>query len=258
MNIPGPPLDQEHLKYFRDQVEYSNPEFFRRIGYADFRDKTVLDIGCGHGALSIHIARSGAKRVVGLDTDMTRIKFAKNILELNYPQYRSVIDFECRDLASINEKFDLAISKDSFEHIDDLPKVMRRIAAVLKEDGLLIAGFSPLYFSPFGDHGRYLGRGRLIPWLPVLLPEPFLFRLASHVLKTPVRSAADVGLNKLTPRQFRGIVYVQGWTPVVLDYNNGQRMGMTLMRALRRVPFLEKFFTVSIYAQLRAPRNRLS
>lgn len=244
----------KELEYFIDQIEHSNPEFWKRICFNDFKDKTVLDIGCGHGALSVNIARLGANRVVGIDVDRSRIEFAKRIQKSKYPEYGSIINFEHCDLASISEKFDVAISKDSFEHIGDLPAVMRGIAARLKEDGLLLAGFSPLYFSPFGDHGRYLGSLRL-PWLPVILPEPILFFLASHIRKIDVRSAADVGLNKLTPKQFRKIVSDQGWMPVTLEYNKGGRRGMRLMRVLRQVPILEKFFTVSIYAQLRTPHK---
>lgn len=246
------------MSYFRYQLEHSNLEFFQRIGYKDFRNKTVLDIGCGHGALSVEVARLGAKSVVGVDIDKSSIEEAKRTLRESYPEYASVVHFECVGIESIENKFDIAISKDSFEHIHDLPTMMRLIAERLEENGLLIAGFSPLYFSPFGDHGRYLGWHRSVPWLPVILPEPLLFRLSSHIRKIQVRSAADVGLNKLTPAQFRNIVSDQGWIPVVLEYNKGERLGMPLMRQLRKIPFLEKFFTVNIYAHLRAPRTRLS
>ncbi len=254
MDKASTPSGQEHLTYFIDQLEHDNPEFFRRIGYNDFKGKTVIDIGCGHGALSIHIASQGAKQVVGIDLDMSRIEFAREILKSKYPEYSSIVKFECCPLAEVRQKFDLAISKDAFEHIEDLPGMMRDIADRLNEGGMLITGFSPLYYSPFGDHGRYLQRGRnRIPWLPAILPEPLLFRLSSRIRKSPVRTAADVGLNKLTPKQFRKILADQGWVPVKLEYNRGDRLGMSLMKLLRKIPILEKFFTVSIYAQLRAP-----
>ncbi|WP_155315203.1 class I SAM-dependent methyltransferase [Desulfosarcina alkanivorans] len=258
MNDSSIIFDQTELDYFFDQLERDNHEFEQRIGYSDYKGKTVLDIGCGHGALSVYIASLGAKRVVGVDINRSRIEFAKRIIEFKYPEYSSVINFECCPLVEISGKFDIAISKDSFEHIEDLPAMMRDIAARLHEGGLLITGFSPLYFSPFGDHGRYTGRKgrRIIPWLPAMLPEPLLFLLSSHLRKVQVRSAADVWLNKLTPKQFRKIVSDQGWVPDMIEYNKGERLGMPLMRLLRQIPILEKFFTVSIYAQLRTPHNR--
>lgn len=254
MNSAQKEPDPRQVAYFRDQLERGNAEYWQRVGDIDFKDKTVLDIGCGHGAMSVHAALCGAKRVVGVDIDRIRIEFARGNVQTNYPELSSVIQFECCPLEKIEERFDIALSKDSFEHIENLPGMMLDIAARLNEDGLLVTGFSPLYYSPFGDHGRYLV-ARKIPWFTVMLPEPLLFALATRLHKKPIRSAADVGLNKLTPQQFRRILTDQGWKPVMLEYNKGGRLGMPLMRLLRKVPFLERHFTVSIYAKLLAPQS---
>jgi SAM-dependent methyltransferase len=248
-------LPQRQLDYFAYQMGDSNLEYWRRIGQVDFKDKTILDLGCGYGALSIHAARQGAKRVLGVDIEEHSIDVARKILDTKFPEYTDVIEFACKDLASVREEFDIALSKDAFEHIDDLPEMMRTISAQLKEGGLLVTGFGPLYFSPYGDHGRYLGGYRSIPWAPALLPERMLFALASRLNDAEIQSAGDVGLNKLTPKQFRKIVADQGWTPISIEYNRGGRRGMQLLRLLRRIPLLEKYFTVSIYTQLRAPRK---
>ena len=251
--MPDRSLPEDELRYFEKHICGSNVEYWRRLGDVDFRGKTVLDIGCGHGALSVHAAQQGATRVVGIDVDNARIKFARANVDANYPEFSSVIDFRNGPLEAENALFDLAISKDTFEHIDDLPRMMNDIAARLNDGGMLITGFSPLYFSPFGDHGRYWRGSRKIPWLPAVLPEKLLFRLASNRRKERISSASDVGLNKLTPAQFRSIVAEQGWEVVVLHTNRGDKAGLRVMRTLSKFAPLEKYFTASIYAQLRKP-----
>lgn len=248
-------LSEDELQYFNEQVNDSNPEYWRRLGPINFSGKTVLDIGCGHGALSIHAAQQGAARVVGVDIDKVRIDFARRNIELNYPQFSGVISFVEGDLENVTESFDIAMSKDSFEHIDNLSAAMRVIAARLQANGILVTGFSPLYFSPFGDHGRYLPTRTKIPWLPAILPEPLLFRLASRRRNQPISKASDVGLNKLTPAEFRNIISDQGWEVIAWDTNRGNKRGMRAMKSLARFGPLEKFFTVNIYAQLRKPAD---
>jgi len=71
-------------------------------------DATFLDVGCGHGALCIDLAKSGAKKVVGVDTDFGRIDFAKNNLKLNYPEFIDKVEFHQIDLKDLDqsEQFD--------------------------------------------------------------------------------------------------------------------------------------------------------
>lgn len=239
-----------HDAYFEHQLTESNAEFWRRMGDIDLAGLAVLDFGCGHGAMAIEAAGRGATRVLGVDLDEERIGFARSQLRGDYRRYAGIVDFACVDLAAVTDAFDIVLTKDALEHIEDLDGVLREIGRVLKPGGRLLAGFGPLYYSPFGDHGRFRGR-KGMPWLPVLLPERLLFALASRWLGRPVRSATDLGLNKLTPRQFRTLVQRQGWRVDAINYNQGSKPLMFMMRWLRRVPAIEKYFTVSIYTVLK-------
>ena len=50
--------DRVRTEYYRDCM-YNNKELFK--------DKVVLDVGCGTGILSMFAARAGAKLVIGVD-----------------------------------------------------------------------------------------------------------------------------------------------------------------------------------------------
>ena len=41
--------------------------------YLDYRDKSVIDIGCGRGDLCIMLAKTGAQKVVGVDLHQDKI-----------------------------------------------------------------------------------------------------------------------------------------------------------------------------------------
>jgi hypothetical protein len=63
---------------------------------------------------------------------------------------------------------------------------------------------------------------------------------------------SDLGLNKLTPVEFRSLFPESHWRVISLKYNRGSRRLLRLMSALRKIPPLEKYFTVNIYAVIEA------
>jgi 2-polyprenyl-3-methyl-5-hydroxy-6-metoxy-1,4-benzoquinol methylase len=158
--LPGEtPEELQHRQneqYFREQVE-DNVQWWDRVGYqCDFRGAKVLDLGCGHGALSISIAQARAAEVLGLDLDANRIDFAREVLRDRYSEIQNRVSFALEDVRKLRSfgQYDFVISKDSFEHIEDLDTVIASISTLLKPGGKVVVGFSPLYYSPFGDHGR--------------------------------------------------------------------------------------------------------
>lgn len=65
--------DQQRTLAYQRAIE-GNPE--------DFKDKIVLDIGCGTGILSIFAARAGAKHVYAVDNAEVAL-FAREIVKQN-------------------------------------------------------------------------------------------------------------------------------------------------------------------------------
>ncbi|UCE29708.1 MAG: class I SAM-dependent methyltransferase [Candidatus Bathyarchaeota archaeon] len=96
--------------------------------------KRVLDIGCGTGHPSLHIARDVGS-IIGIDKSERMIEIARNRLR------RSGIDnivFEVGDavdLRFINESFDAIILCGSLATLSDKKKSLQEIRRVLKKDG---------------------------------------------------------------------------------------------------------------------------
>ena len=80
-------------------------------------NSAVLDLGCGDGALTLGYAGAGAKEVVGVDINAKAICRAKELNDLpNVSFYLSGTD----SIPLEDERFDVIISFDVFEHISQL------------------------------------------------------------------------------------------------------------------------------------------
>lgn len=113
-----------------------------------FRDKLVLDAGCGNGGLSQELARLGAL-VVGLDYSSTVrgsecLRRAPDVLFVQG-------DLESPPLAE--EAFDLVISIGVLHHTRDTARTFRAVARLVKPHGRLYVW---LYRRPERFVGRYL------------------------------------------------------------------------------------------------------
>jgi SAM-dependent methyltransferase len=248
----GQSSEIEHRAYFQDQLR-SNVEFWRRFGQRPaFRGKVVLDLGCGHGALSIDAARDGAK-VLGVDLDVERVEFAKRNVATRYPELRDRIDFRVIDLVTASEPtltghFDIVLSKDTFEHVVDIEAMLSTVYRLLKQPGELWAGFSPLYWSPRGDHGR---TGLRLPWAHAFMPRALVLRAASRYNNKPVGRLYDVGLNGMTSTEFLRLAESAGFHIESVLFNRGDKRLMGLFSELRKIRTLERYFTVGIYTVMR-------
>ncbi len=148
---PVRPADHDET-YFRDGFGQTEKFVRRFAGRLDYRDKTVLDLGCGFGSTAIALARGGARRVIGVDIDARRVTFAQQILAADYADlngrvaFRTIADFDDLD----DEQFDLIVSKDSFEHYAEPERFVPALLPQLKDGGRIAIGFGPLWKSPFG------------------------------------------------------------------------------------------------------------
>ncbi|MDX1701274.1 MAG: class I SAM-dependent methyltransferase, partial [Melioribacteraceae bacterium] len=140
-------MDRKDVDKFHAGFQ-ENVEFWKRFEeIPDVKGKNVLDIGCGWGTLAIELAQPGAKRVVGVDIKCELIDFSNQMLSQNYQEFKDSVSFKCLNLKDFNCDilFDIVVSKDSFEHILNLPEMLEELNKRLSDDGKIYTGFGPLY-----------------------------------------------------------------------------------------------------------------
>src|SRR4051812_37263082 len=95
--------DRRNEQYFYEQVS-ENQDWWKRLGERfDFRNSKVLELGCGHGALSVSIAQAGASEVLGLDIDEGVIEFASHKIRRQYPSLTSKVRLASWDIRTLPE-----------------------------------------------------------------------------------------------------------------------------------------------------------
>lgn len=97
--------------------------------------RSVIDLGCGHGANCMEFVKKGASRVVGIDISEKMLKKARITNASPVIEYK-LLDME--HLSTINETFDLAYSSLAFHYIEDFDKLVKDIYGLLNKNGLLV------------------------------------------------------------------------------------------------------------------------
>ena len=86
--------------------------------FDQFRDKVVLDFGCGLGGNAIEIAQNGCPQVIGLDILPHYIEKARRSAEA-----AGVAD-RCTFTSKWTEPVDVILSTDAFEHFAEPGKML--------------------------------------------------------------------------------------------------------------------------------------
>ena len=100
-----------------------------------FKDKKVLDLGCGYGDLCKLAEDDGARKIVGVDISKKMLEMAKNI---NSSDKITYLNLPMEKLNEINEKFDFVISSLAFHYVENFEKLIFDIKNLLVENGYLI------------------------------------------------------------------------------------------------------------------------
>jgi ubiquinone/menaquinone biosynthesis C-methylase UbiE len=113
-----------------------------------FKNKKILDIGCGYGALSSILLEKGAC-VWGTEIDKAKLQFTQKKLSNNNNFKSFLVQNEI--LHFDNDFFDIVFLFDVIEHVKNPLKTMHEVSRVLKPGGYLYVEFTP-YYSITGHH----------------------------------------------------------------------------------------------------------
>lgn len=107
-----------------------------------FKNKSVIDMGCGSGRFSVAFSKLGAKKVYAVDRGKEGIFLAKKFARKN--KIHNIFYKNCSvlDLPFSNEKFDFVFCKGVLHHTGNLLKGLNEFYRVMKKKG---SGFLYLY-----------------------------------------------------------------------------------------------------------------
>lgn len=135
-----------------------------------FKDKDVLDVGCGAGGKSLYYLSKGANKVVGIDVVEHYKKESEDLaLKLGLDGFEFYVqDAACTDFQ--DSSFDTIIMNDAMEHVAKPMEVLNEMYRILKPGGRLYVNFPP-YNHPYGAHlSDVIG----IPWVQAFFSDKTL------------------------------------------------------------------------------------
>lgn len=196
--------------------------------YAPLEGRRALDVGCGIGFYTQRLQEAGAD-AYGVDVDPEKVAEARQIVANVQVAPAEALPFP-------DGFFDMVLSHEVLEHVDDDRQAVAEAIRVLKPGGRLVI-FVPNRLYAFETHGCYWqGRYRfgnipLVNWLP----NPLRNRLCPHV-----RAYTVAGLARLWKGlPCRVVVFTQiypGYDKIASRRPRLGRVFRTVTYALERTP----------------------
>lgn len=116
-------------------------EVARTIGDVDFEGRTVLDIGCGSGGVTVGLVRDhGAGSVIGIDVEEPVCRHARARVDKHgLSEVIEIRTVEPGPLPLADESVDIVFSKDSIVHISNKEDLAANVFQILRPGGWFVA-----------------------------------------------------------------------------------------------------------------------
>ena len=175
-----------------------------------FKDKVVLDVGCGTGILSMFAAKNGAKHVIGVDMSSI-IEMARNLVELNgFSDKITLLRGKLEDVELPFPKVDIIISEWMgyfllYESM--LDTVLYARDRYLVEGGLIFPDKCSIHVAGLEDaqykdekinywHDVY--GFDYSPFIPLIMKEPIVDTVERNAVNTKRSQLIEFDLNTVT------------------------------------------------------------
>ncbi len=207
------------MTYARWQFEQGLRTIHYYLGFATvhemFRDKRVLDVGCGAGGKTCYYATLNPSHVWGIDTvEGYRCRAEAFSRREGLGDLTSFVTGDAGDMSFPDGFFDTIIMNDTVEHLAEPVRVLDECLRVLRPGGRLFVNFPP-YCHPYGAHlSDVIG----IPWVHLIFSESTLVTAYRQLVQDHPDAEARLNLrlgnagsdrlaylNGMTARRFRRI-----------------------------------------------------
>ena len=260
-------------------------EFFRKwfggqAALSDLAGRDVLDVGCGWGGKAIYYAEhSGLRSMTAFDMDW-EMDAARSWAQGRGVKNCTFLNATAEQMPFEDGSFDVVVTEDVLEHVEDPERVLSECARVLRPGGRLLARFPSIQMM----WAHHFDRITVLPGLHRILPMKtwaagFNYEIAARELdvlpfsRIEARFGRDVccDLSGMDFTDFERIVLKLPFTIERLEMERfegpqssviSRRLRYPMYARLQRVPWLREFLSLSITfigvrAAADAPRLRL-
>ncbi|KAI9301399.1 S-adenosyl-L-methionine-dependent methyltransferase [Cunninghamella echinulata] len=136
----------------------------------DFKNKRVLDIGCGYGWHCFYCIEQGASSVVGIDPSLKMLQVAESKKAEKGISVNNQITFQqlqMEDMDFEKNSFDVVISSLAFHYTMDFDLVVKKINDFLQPGGQLVFSVEHPIFTSYGSGDWYYNEKKEIDHWPV-------------------------------------------------------------------------------------------
>lgn len=189
---------------------------------------TVLVDGCGVG-MYLHHLKEYSGHVFGLDIEFERLQEAKTRAD-------KVVNAKGETLPFPAESYDLVLSHEVLEHVEDDRRTLAEIVRTLKLGGRLTL-FCPNRGYPFETHGVYWRSRYRFGNIPLVnyLPRPWRDKLAPHV-NVYTRRDLDHLFTGLPVRYISRTILFGAYDNIIARYPRLGKFLRTVLQWLEKTP----------------------